>query len=80
MLVDYLKHWLEDVSRPAVRESTYVRYESLIRTHVAPHIGGIQLSNLQPSHIQNLYRKLEQAGNSPRTRELAHAILHKALK
>src|SRR5690606_13017472 len=28
---EYLSHWLEDVKRPSLRESTYVRYESLVR-------------------------------------------------
>ncbi len=79
-LGDYLKHWLEDVARPAVRPTTHVRYESLIRVHILPHIGGILLSVLHPSHIQSFYSKLEKLGASPRTRELSHVILRKALQ
>lgn len=78
-VADYLKHWLEDVARPAVRAGTYVNYEMLIRNHIAPYIGGIQLASLQPSHIQNMYSRLEKDGKSPRTREHAHATLRRAL-
>ncbi|MEI6805519.1 MAG: site-specific integrase [Myxococcaceae bacterium] len=78
-LIDYLKHWLEDVARLVIRKSTYVRYEGLLRIHVIPHIGGIQISKLQPGQIQNLYRKLEDEGCSPRSRQFIHAVLRKAL-
>lgn len=79
-VTDYLKHWLEDVAKPTIRESTFVRYEGLLRLHVMPSIGGLQLNAIQPSHIQNLYRQLEKDGASPRTREFVHAVLRKALQ
>lgn len=78
-VVEYLKHWLEDVSRPTIRPSTHIRYRFLIDKHITPHIGGIQLLALKPAHIQNLYRKLEDLGASPRTREFCHAVMRKAL-
>lgn len=78
-MVDYLAHWLDDVAKATIRESTHFRYGLLIKKHIAPHIGGIQLSALQPSHIQNLYRKLEDLGASPRTGEFSHAVLRKSL-
>ncbi|MEI6806158.1 MAG: site-specific integrase [Myxococcaceae bacterium] len=79
-LAEYLKHWLEDIARPSIRASTYVRYDSLIRTHIIPLIGGAALTGLQPSILQNLYTNLEKKGASPRTREFVHAVMHKALK
>lgn len=79
-VTDYLKHWLEDIARPTIRASTYVRYEGLLRTHVYENIGGIQVSSLQPSHILSLYRKLEITGASARTRQFIHAVLRKALQ
>lgn len=79
-LAEYLKHWLEDVARPSIRASTYVRYDSLIRTHIVPLIGRAPISDLQPSVLQNLYTNLEKSGASPRTREFVHAVMHKAFK
>lgn len=76
---EYLIRWLEDAARPTVRPSTYVRYSTLIRKHIAPRIGGIQLDKLSPVHVQGLYAELERAGVSPRMRQFIHAVLHRAL-
>lgn len=78
-LVEFINHWLEDVARPTIRISTHARYKVLLKVHLLPHLGGIQISSLEPSHIQNLYKKLEETGASPRTREFVHAVLRKAL-
>lgn len=78
-LADYLKHWLEDVARPSVRSGTYVNYEMIIRNHINPYIGGVQLAGLEPSHVQNMYSRMERDGKSPRTREHTHAALRRAL-
>lgn len=78
-LSEYLKHWLEDVSRPTIRKGTYHLYERLIRLHVVPHVGGVQLANLTLSHVQSLYAQLEERGASARQREMVHNLLHKSL-
>jgi integrase len=77
---EYLKHWLEDFARPSVRSSTYASYEIAVRKHIIPYIGYLQLENLQPSHIQQFYRRLEDAKATPRVREYAHVILRRALQ
>lgn len=79
-LAEFLKHWLEDVARPAIRATTHASYEITIRLHINPYIGGIQLGILQPGHLQNFYRKLEDAGASPRKREYVHVVLRRALQ
>jgi hypothetical protein len=78
-LAEYINHWLEDVARPTIRVSTHARYKVLLKVHLLPYLGGVQISSLEPSHIQNLYKKLEETGASPRTREFVHAVLRKAL-
>ncbi len=79
-LSDYLKHWLEDVVRPTIRRGTYVGYESTIRLHIVPNLGGLQIGKLEPSHVQNLQRQLEELGGSARCRQLVHVLLRKALQ
>ena len=74
----FLVSWLEDVAKPTVRPRTYERYELVIRRHLCPGIGSILLSKLGPQHVQNLYRRMTEAGLTSTTRQ-AHAILHKAL-
>jgi integrase len=76
----YLKRWLEDVARPTIRKNTYRSYEGVIRNHINPNAGGVSLAKLTPSHVQGLYGAMERAGVSPRLRQLAHAVLHRALK
>ena len=78
-LAQYLSRWLEDDARTTIRETTYLNYKSTIRNHINPHIGGISLSKLSPEQIQGLQGNLERAGASPRTRQLAHAVLSRAL-
>ena len=79
-VAQYLSHWLENVARPRVRSSTYALYEGLIRLHVNPRIGGLQLSKLTATHIEALYAELAHDGVSARNRQLVHARLYTALK
>ena len=76
----YLRRWLETASRPKVRPSTFARYEDLVRVHIMPALGGVPMSKLHPQQVQALYSEMEKAGQSGRSREQAHAVLHKALK
>lgn len=76
---EYLARWLEDAARPTIRPSTYVRYEAIIRLHIAPRIGDIPLVKLSPVHVQGMNVDLERAGVSPRMRQFTHAVLHRAL-
>lgn len=78
-VAQFLRHWLDDAARSALRPSTYVRYDSIIRNHIVPHLGGLKLPRLQPSHVQAFYARLEAEGASARTRELCHVVLHRAL-
>lgn len=72
--------WLDSVIRPKSRPSTCRLYETTIKKHIGPWIGGIQLCKLTPVHVQNLYATLERERRSPRLREMVHARLHCALR
>jgi integrase len=75
----YMTRWLEDTAKLTIRETTYASYEIIIRLHITPEIGHLRLNKLTPAHLQQLYaRKLEEL--SPRTVQIIHAILHRALK
>jgi integrase len=79
-LSDYLTRWLEDTARPTIRRNTHASYEQVIRLHINAHVGGVRLPDLSPAHVQGLYGAMEKAGASPRMRQLAHAVLRRALK
>src|SRR5215208_1342481 len=78
-LADYLDRWLNDSVRDTVRETTFERYEQIVRMHIKPALGGVKLKALTPTHVRGLYKEKLQS-RSPRTVQYVHVTLHKALK
>src|SRR5215217_5407607 len=77
---EYLTRWLADSVKDTVRQRTYERYESIVRVHLVPAIGGIKLKNLTPAHVRGLNREKLDSGLAPRTVQYIHRTLSKALK
>jgi integrase len=75
---EFLDSWLAAVE-PSVRYSTFRCYE-LNADRASRYIGRIRLDALQPVHLQKTYAALSAEGLSPRSVELAHAILRAALR
>jgi integrase len=78
-LGDYLDRWLNDSVRDTVRNTTFERYEQIVRMHIKPALGRVKLKNLTPTHVRGLYKEKLQS-RSPRTVQYIHVTLHKALK
>ena len=51
-----------------------------MRLHLKPTIGGIKLLKLAPLDVQEVYARKLVGGLSPRSVQIIHATLHKALK
>jgi len=79
MLEQYLEYWIEEVHKPTIKLSSYVKYRKLIRLYILPELGKIKLQKLTPQHINSLYRKMEKRGLKPKTINSVHGLLHKAL-
>jgi len=79
-LQDYLTRWLEDVCVPRLEANTVKAYRTCIDLHIAPRIGQLWLTDIQPRHIQHLYADMAADGIGARTIELTHVTLHSALK
>lgn len=68
-----------------VSRKTGERYCELVKTHIRPHLGAIQLQKLRPANLGELYAKLLREGRgdgrglAPRTVGHVHRVLHKAL-
>lgn len=75
----YLDQWLENI-KPTIKHSGWKRYEDSTRLHIKPAVGSVKLSKLSALHVQNLYSAKLSEGLSPRTVQIIHATLHKALK
>ena len=67
-LQQWLDTWLNITMKTAIKDTTYLSYESMVRKHINPEIGGIRFLQLQTSHLQKLYNdKLIQAVPMERT-------------
>lgn len=51
---EWLKIWLENYIKPCVRERTYMRYEQIIRIHIEPKIGDLQIKKNNIAGFTNL--------------------------
>ena len=61
----FLQQWLEQSARPTLRPRTFISYEELVRLHMIPTLGRLQLLKLTPQHVQNLINQKLEAGLSP---------------
>ncbi len=84
---EYLKQWLESYVATNVTPKTQDRYEGIIRAHLIPAFGMLELTALHPQHIQSYYsqalksgRKDGKGGLSARTVRYHHMVLYEALK
>lgn len=82
-LIEYLRLWLEGLdSKP----TTIANYRGCVENYIGPRIGGIRLRDLQPEHLDALYRELERAGKrdgsglAPKSVRHVHTTLHAALQ
>jgi integrase len=76
----YLEYWLEEVHKPTIRLSSYVKYRRLIHIHIVPALGHVQLQKLSPQQVQSFYKKKSEEGLSPKMVHSIHGVLHKALE
>src|SRR5215211_214802 len=76
---DYLDGWLDSI-RDTLRRRTWTRHEEVVRLHLKPSLGNTKLDRLSAPQVQSLYRSKLDSGLSPRTVQIIHATLYKALK
>ena len=51
-LADYMDYWLESHIKGNMAYETYDAYESVIRLHIKPQLGGYKLASLTPAIVQ----------------------------
>lgn len=80
----YLDSWLTDTAKPKCSPTTYARYESLVRVHLKPHVGGVKLARLQPVHVNHLTGEIARSLGDDRspawTQKMALTLLSNALR
>jgi integrase len=74
-----VEHWIENVHKKKIRESTYIEYCKLIKKHIIPGLGHRKLQQLTIQHVDEFYTKKENERLSASTIRHMHAILRQAL-
>lgn len=72
----YFDSWLQTLT---LDPKTISGYRQMVRTHIIPTLGKLTLLKLEPIHLQQLYAQKLKDGKAPRTVQLIHSILRKAL-
>lgn len=62
-----------------MRWKTLSTYRSQVRLHVIPILGAARLSELRPETLEELYRRLLDAGSSAHVVQAVHRVLRSAL-
>ena len=85
-MAKYLRRWLKEVKRGALRARTFADYSGVLRRYIedppdgAPPIGKIRVDRVTPAAIQSLYSFLHQEEDlSPRTIRSLHAVVRQGL-
>lgn len=76
---EFIRSWFDGV-KFSLRDSTFLAYESIIKQHITPSIGAIELQKLHPSMIQGFYKSRVDMCLQARSIRNIHRVLHKALK
>lgn len=74
----FVTAWLEAVKYD-LSPNTHVRYTGLMKQHVIPRIGKMQLSRVTSQHLTQIYKAVREQGLSPQTALHVHRAIHTAL-
>jgi integrase len=74
---EYFASWL-DSEKHSLAATTFERYSSLLRLHVTPIIGQMDLARIKPDHIEAIYGRMRAQDLSQQTCLHVHRVLHAA--
>ena len=80
-LSEWLDLWMNDVIIPNRRQKTIDRYAGIIRLHIVPYLGQIEIAKLTPVQVQRLESTLQRDKQmAPKGVQMVHNVLSGALK
>ena len=74
----WMQEWLTTFCEGKIKPLSYQTYSGLIKNHINPAIGAVELQALRGAHIQNLYNGMIKAGLSGKLVRNVSAVLHKS--
>lgn len=60
---EWLKQWLQNYVKPSVKNRTYVRYSEIVKQHLIPNFGNMELTEITPYKLQCFITELTANGN-----------------
>jgi integrase len=78
----WLDQWLASVKADTrCRLATYDLYSNTVKKHLKPHLESIRLSKLSRADVYDMLDNVKtKKGKGDRTRQIAHAVLHRAIR
>ncbi|MCH7608087.1 MAG: site-specific integrase [Chloroflexi bacterium] len=77
---EWAAKWLAEYVVPNTKQRTLERYRTVIRLHIEPSLGHVQLLKLSPSDVRGFEAGLTAKGMSPKGVEVVHGVLSGMLK
>jgi len=77
---DYMAEWLENYGKVNLRPSTYESYKGIINNHINPNISHIQLREITPAMLDDIFKKMFEKGLSQCSVRNTHRVLSVALE
>lgn len=74
----WMEEWLSTFCAGKVKLLTFQSYQGIIKNHIVPAIGAVELQAVKGTHVQRLYNSMTRAGLSGKTVKNVSAVLHKA--
>lgn len=75
---ELLKEWLDISIFPTKKENTYKLYESIVRIHLIPALGEMQVRKITPKQLQKFINEKKMEGLSLSTLKILLAVLKNA--
>ena len=76
---EYLDYWLASIAKPAIRPTTYAKYETMVRLYVRPGLGRHRLDRLSVPTMQAFFNSRLTAGDSIAKVHVMRVVLSAAL-
>ena len=77
---DWLARWMTECVVGHLSQATEDRYRGIVKNHLQPELGHIELNKLSPSHVQSMQQKLLKQRMDPKGVNLVRTALSGAMK
>ena len=72
---EWMQKWMAEYVVPNRRQKTAETYRGIIKNHIIPALGQLELSKVLPSDIRSFEGQLSARGMAPAGVQLVHAVI-----